>query len=125
VDQLYWLLGLGLLLVGVVVFTLFAIVQRLDAVLRQLLLLQRKADQVLTHLGIQPPPEHFPLSERVKELATDPARKIQAIKVYREETGAGLMEAKDAVEEWIRESAREKARSAQPPLSPGPRSDTR
>jgi hypothetical protein len=39
-----------------------------------------------------------PLSDRVKELAGDPARKIEAIKAYREETGAGLAEAKQAVE---------------------------
>jgi ribosomal protein L7/L12 len=103
VDQLYWLLLLALLLFGVMVFTLFTVVQRLDSILRQLLLLQRKADLALTHLGIQPPPEHSPLSERVKELAADPARKIHAIKVYREETGAGLKEAKDAVEKWMRE----------------------
>ena len=72
-DQLYWLLVVVLLLLGVVVFALFTVGQRLDAILRQLLLLQRKADLALTHLGIQPPPEHSPLSERVKELAADPA----------------------------------------------------
>ena len=42
-----------------------------------------------------------PLSDRVKEIARDPARKIEAIKVYREETGVGLAEAKQAVEEYI------------------------
>jgi ribosomal protein L7/L12 len=103
VDQLYWLLVVVLLLLGVVVFALFTVGQRLDAILRQLLLLQRKADLALTHLGIQPPPEHSPLSERVRELAADPAKKIHAIKLYREETGAGLAEAKDAVEKWMRE----------------------
>ena len=41
------------------------------------------------------------LSERVKELARDPSRKIEAIKVYREETGTGLKDAKDAVEAFI------------------------
>lgn len=39
-----------------------------------------------------------PPSDRVRELARDPARKIEAIKAYREETGAGLAEAKEAVE---------------------------
>jgi ribosomal protein L7/L12 len=111
VDQLYWLLVVVLLLLGVVVFALVTIAQRLDAVLHQMRLLQRKADLALTHLGVQPPPEHSPLSERVKELAADPAKKIHAIKLYREETGAGLAEAKDAVENWMREK--------------GPRSDTR
>jgi len=100
VDYVYWLLAPTLVLVAVAAFV---IVQRLDLILRQLLLLQRKADLALTHLGIQPPPEHSPLSERVRELAADPAKKIHAIKLYREETGAGLAEAKDAVEKWMRE----------------------
>jgi hypothetical protein len=44
------------------------------------------------------PIQRQPLSDRVKQLASDPTRKIEAIKVYREETGAGLAEAKEAVE---------------------------
>jgi ribosomal protein L7/L12 len=121
VDQLYWLLIVVLLLLGVVVFALFTIVQRLDMILRHMALLQRKADLALTHQGIQPPPFHVPLSERVKQLA-NPAQKIEAIKVYREETGAGLKEAKDAVEKWMAERA---ADLAPPPHSPTSRSDTR
>ncbi len=39
------------------------------------------------------------MSDRVKELASDPSRKIEAIKLYREETGLGLAEAKEAVEQ--------------------------
>ncbi len=42
-----------------------------------------------------------PLSDRVKQLARDPATKSEAIKVYREETGAGLPEAKEIVEAFI------------------------
>ncbi len=38
-----------------------------------------------------------PLAERVRSLL-DQGRKIEAIKIYREATGAGLKEAKDAVE---------------------------
>jgi hypothetical protein len=60
--------------------------------------LERKLNLIIQHLGIELPDK---LSERVKELARDPAKKIYAIKVQREETGAGLKEAKDAVEEWI------------------------
>jgi hypothetical protein len=41
------------------------------------------------------------LSDRVKQLASDPSKKIEAIKTYREETGAGLAEAKEAVEAFI------------------------
>jgi ribosomal protein L7/L12 len=46
-----------------------------------------------------------PLSQRVIEIASDPGRKISAIKAYREETGLGLKEAKDAVEAWIASGA--------------------
>jgi hypothetical protein len=42
-----------------------------------------------------PPP---PLSDRVKELASDPTKKIEAIKVYRAETGTDLAQAKAAVD---------------------------
>jgi ribosomal protein L7/L12 len=47
-----------------------------------------------------------PLSRHVMEIASDPGRKISAIKAYREETGLGLKEAKDAVEAWIASGAR-------------------
>ncbi len=45
--------------------------------------------------------ESLMLSDRVKEIARDPARKIEAIKLYREETGAGLLQSKEAVEAFI------------------------
>ena len=38
---------------------------------------------------------------RIKRLASDPSQKIEAIKVYREETDASLVEAKEAVEAFI------------------------
>jgi ribosomal protein L7/L12 len=41
------------------------------------------------------------LSERVKQMALDPDRKIEAIKLYREETNASLKDAKEAVEEFL------------------------
>ena len=37
-----------------------------------------------------------------QKLALDPSSKIQAIKAYRDETGAGLAAAKEAVENWIK-----------------------
>jgi ribosomal protein L7/L12 len=86
-----------------VAFLVFTIERRLGDILRQMVLLQRKADLALTHLGIQAPPAHRPLSEHVKQLASHPAQKIEAIKAYREETGASLKDAKDAVEKWIEE----------------------
>jgi len=42
------------------------------------------------------------LSERVKQMALDPDRKIEAIKLYREETNASLKEAKEAVEDFLK-----------------------
>jgi ribosomal protein L7/L12 len=42
--------------------------------------------------------KRVPLSDRVKDIARDPARTIEAIKAYRDETGADLKEAKDAID---------------------------
>jgi hypothetical protein len=61
---------------------------------------ERKLNALLRHFNIDTT-SGLPLSDRVKEIASDPSRKIQAIKVYREETGAGLAEAKEAVEAFI------------------------
>jgi hypothetical protein len=41
------------------------------------------------------------LSAEVKALADDPAQKIQAIKLHREQSGLGLKQATDAVEAYI------------------------
>lgn len=56
--------------------------------------LERKADLILDHLGIR---QEEPGLERVTALLRE-NKKIQAIKVYREVTGADLKEAKEAVE---------------------------
>ncbi|MET9964565.1 ribosomal protein L7/L12 [Streptomyces sp. NPDC006356] len=55
---------------------------------------ERKLDLVLDHLGLDG--EDPRMGEVVSLVRTD--KKIQAIKVYREITGAGLKEAKDAVD---------------------------
>ena len=62
--------------------------------------IERKVHLLLRHGGIDPS-QSLPLSDNVKQLASDPARKIEAIKVHREETGANLKDAKDAVEAFI------------------------
>ena len=59
---------------------------------------ERKVNALLRHFSIDPAPA---VSDRVKDLARDPIRKIEAIKVYREETGASLAEAKEVVEAFI------------------------
>jgi hypothetical protein len=43
-----------------------------------------------------------PITDDVKVLARTPGSKIAAIKLYRQQTGAGLKEAKDAVERMER-----------------------
>ncbi|HBI45497.1 MAG TPA: hypothetical protein DDY78_21975 [Planctomycetales bacterium] len=64
---------------------------------------EAKLDLILKHLGLEynDPATPGGLSEKVKALADDPARKIPAIKLHREQTGLGLREAKDAVEAYI------------------------
>lgn len=64
--------------------------------------LERKIDLILAHLGIEDRAHALALSE-VKQLA-QAGRKIDAIKAYREATGVGLKEAKDAVEAMERAS---------------------
>lgn len=61
---------------------------------RRLGLLERKLDAVLDHLGV---PFAEPGFEQVESYVRE-GKKIQAIKAYRERTGASLVEAKEAVE---------------------------
>jgi hypothetical protein len=65
--------------------------------------LEAKLDLILKQLGLeyQGPETPAGLSAEVKALADNPARKISAIKLHREQTGLGLKEAKDAVEAYI------------------------
>jgi ribosomal protein L7/L12 len=61
--------------------------------------IERKLDVVMRHLGAEEPapeePEVVQLLER--------GAKIQAVKIYRERTGTGLAEAKEAVERIARD----------------------
>lgn len=59
--------------------------------------IERKLDLIMQHLGIADAQNDAVLAE-VVDLARDPRKKIEAIKRYRELTGAGLAEAKTAVE---------------------------
>lgn len=56
--------------------------------------IEHKLDLILGHLGLTEPE---PWSDEVNALLRA-GKKIQAIKVYREATGAGLREAKEAVD---------------------------
>jgi ribosomal protein L7/L12 len=64
--------------------------------------IERKLDLVLRHLGIEyvEPAQGKDMSEQVRALA-DRGDKIAAIKAHRELTGAGLAEAKRAVESYL------------------------
>ena len=61
--------------------------------------MERKLNAVLRHFAIDPV-SGIALSDRVKELARDPSKKIEAIKALREETGTSLVAAKTAVEDY-------------------------
>jgi hypothetical protein len=92
--------GIGLLialLAGSSTYALFR--PRDEARLRRL---ERKLDLILRHLNIaEPEPAAAAgLSEEVKRLA-DAGDKIGAIKLYREQTGLGLKDAKDAVDAYL------------------------
>jgi hypothetical protein len=85
----------SVVVVGVGVLTIWGIVSQMQTRLGRV---EHRLNLLLRHFNIDPAPG---LSERVKRLADDPARKIQAIAAYREETGVGLAEAKAAVEAYI------------------------
>jgi len=85
----------SIVLVGVL--AVWGIVSRTQTRLERV---ERRLNLLLRHFNIDPS-AGSPLSDRVRGLADDPARKIEAIRVYREETGAGLAEAKAAVEAYI------------------------
>lgn len=59
--------------------------------------IERKLDAILRHMHVDTADECHGLSDEVRRLA-DAGKKIEAIALYRKESGAGLAEAKDAVE---------------------------
>lgn len=61
--------------------------------------MQRQLDAIMKHLGVAEPPisRAGALSPPVAALIAA-GRKIEAIKLYRQETGEGLRQARDAVE---------------------------
>ena len=63
--------------------------------------IERKLDALLQHQGVALPPQGK-MSDEVRQLARDPAGKIEAIKLHREQTGLGLAEAKSDVEDYIK-----------------------
>jgi hypothetical protein len=86
---LYAIVFLGALLIAFQVITVrFTLIR-----------VERKVNLILDHLGIDPM-KAPPLSDRVKEIARDPNRTIEAVKALREESGLGLAEALAAVKAY-------------------------
>ncbi|MFJ8585743.1 ribosomal protein L7/L12 [Streptomyces sp. NPDC093595] len=84
---------IALLIVGVAL-AVSGLELKLKRTDRRIARLETKVDLILDHLGI----EHTdPRLGRVGELLRQ-GQRIEAIKAYREITGAGLKEAKDAVD---------------------------
>ena len=66
--------------------------------MRRIQEMERKLNLVLTHLGIDPSMRLAP-STHVMNLAADPRQRIEAIKAYREQTGASLNVAVAVIDE--------------------------
>ncbi len=67
---------------------------------------EAKLDALLKHLGVELGQFAAP-SDQVKALARDPKTQIQAIKAYREQTGLGLKEAKEVIDQLARAATAE------------------
>ncbi|TWF79591.1 hypothetical protein FHX44_115525 [Pseudonocardia hierapolitana] len=91
----YTLIGLvAAVALGLVVTSVATGRRDAERQMRRLALVERKLDEVLDHLGIEVPEPHL---ERVEALVAQ-GRTVQAVRVYREATGADLREAKEAVD---------------------------
>ncbi|MEV5440142.1 ribosomal protein L7/L12 [Streptomyces sp. NPDC052682] len=78
----------------VLLLALVTLQSRIAQAERRAVRVERKLDRILDHLGLR---EDEPWRDEVEALVRD-GRRIQAIKVYREATGVGLAEAKEAVD---------------------------
>lgn len=69
----------------------------------QLRRLEAKLDRILDHLGIEycDPASSAALSPEVRRLADEPRNRLAAIKLHRRQSGAGLREAKQAVDAYL------------------------
>ena len=80
------------------IFVTIGVLATLASIARRLRSVEYKLLAVLRHVELVPRLQHEP-SERVRQIAADPKRKIEAIKVLREESGLELKEAKKIIEE--------------------------
>ncbi|WP_072143647.1 hypothetical protein [Pseudanabaena sp. 'Roaring Creek'] len=79
----------------IILFSLETSIKRLE---RRMKRIDYALSLILNRMEIEIPSQ---LSERVKQIALDPSRKIEAIKIYREENRSSLLEAKEAIENFI------------------------
>ncbi len=87
-DATFWLV------LGTFVMVLLSMFRNSSSVANGNSRLERKVDLILKHLGIDP---NQGVDEKIMELMKA-GQKIEAIKIYREQTGVGLKQAKDYVE---------------------------
>ncbi|MEU3947481.1 ribosomal protein L7/L12 [Streptomyces sp. NPDC029526] len=83
-----------LFLACVVILGAAGIQSRIARTERRLARAERKLDLLLDHFGLR---QELPRRDEITALLRE-GKKIQAIKVYREATGADLVEAKEAVD---------------------------
>jgi ribosomal protein L7/L12 len=88
-DILTWSAVVVVVLAGVA-----GIESRISRADRRMARVERKLGLILDHLGLR---EEDPRLEEVTRLLRA-GKRIEAVKVYREATGSGLKEAKDAVD---------------------------
>lgn len=90
-NDLWWMAGLVLFLVIIPLWKMDSRIRRTELMLHDL----------VNHFGIRSAVLPAP-SDDVKALAADPKKKIEAIRAYRQQSGAGLREAKEAIERLSR-----------------------
>ncbi|MGY0068401.1 hypothetical protein ACWZEH_16625 [Streptomyces sp. QTS137] len=83
-----------LFLTSVVILGILTVRNNVSRAERDIARLERKLDLVLQHLDLR---EEIPGEDGIVALARE-GKTVQAVKAYREATGAGLLEAKQAVD---------------------------
>ncbi|WP_431990424.1 hypothetical protein [Streptomyces albogriseolus] len=83
-----------LFLTCVVVLGVISLQTQLTRSERRVARVERKLDAVMRHVGLE---EEVPRRDEILALVRD-GKQVQAVKLYREATGAGLLEAKQAVD---------------------------
>ncbi|MBN0044066.1 ribosomal protein L7/L12 [Streptomyces actuosus] len=76
---------------------IWSIQSRLSGMDKRLVRIERRLALVADRLGVEEPDEQRAQRERVEALARE-GKQVAAIKAYREMTGTGLKEAKEAVD---------------------------